>query len=300
MSIQALERRPVSYRAYMQNRSADVAIKRNGFLEAGVDPRFLWPHVLSIRDSMKFITDNAARQAHFPWYDLIRDIYGKKYTQEVGLKSTQPDDSENKFTFHFAPGMMKSLWENNVPVLEYALFFKALHELDQWSLDIALAVAEMYDKTNRRHDGGPKYPGSMVQKIKAGSRIIRVLRYRKKNDDAPDAKPHVDRSIFTVHAWSSHPGLKMFSSNGMCLPVNETAHDSVAIFPGEKYAAVTRGLFGFGTPHGVRDERHTNGTRDEDRYAIVCFVHPVSLKQDAEWLLANRERIEEHEAILTL
>ncbi len=274
-----------------------TAIKRSGFLEIPVDARFLWPCILAVRDGLKMITEDPVRQRHFPWHDLTKDLYGPKYTQEVGLKKTEPGDSENKFTFHYSPGMLSELHGARVPVKEYAEFFHALHKLDQWSLKIALNVAEAFDAANRL-DG--KYPGSMVEKLKSGTRVIRALRYRNKNDDLPDAKPHVDRSHFTIHTWSSHSGLKMVRPDGSLAPVNETAVDMVAVFPGEKFAAVTRGALGFGTPHGVRDERRQNGTRDEDRYAIVCFVHPGPDQDDADWLLNNRDRIEQLEATLAI
>lgn len=300
MNTHVLLRQPESLVAYMRKRSADVAMNRNGYLEVPADSDFLRPRTNAIVAGMKLITDEPARHTHFPWRDLLVDCYGQKYTQEVGLRCSAPDDSENKYTFHYNLGMMHELLKSGVPLPEYGPFFNALEELDQWSLTIALAVAGVYDDTNRRRVKKTGYPSSMVRKIMRGSRIIRVLRYRKKDDAAPDAKPHVDRSLFTVHAWSSHPGLKICAPDGSWWPVNETAYNSVAVFPGEKFAAVTRGIWSFGTPHGVRDERRAHGSRTDDRYAIVCFVHPEPLPDDAEWLLANRDRIEEHEATLAL
>jgi hypothetical protein len=291
----ALLRKAEDLGTQLARRSANLAIRRDGFIEVAVNPYALSQCIDLVRGGMQAITDDPHGLQKFPWRNLVEDAYGPKYAQEVGLKTTKTGDSESKWTFHYSYGIEAST--SGPQLIEHAKFFDALRWFDHWSLAIALKVAQTFDAANRIEQ---TYPGSMVQRLQSGTRVIRVLRYRKKEDDKPDATMHVDRSLFTIHAWSSHAGLRIRSPDHTVCSIQETSCEAAAVFPGEKYAAVTRGAFGFGTPHGVRDERRATGIRQEDRYAIVCFVHPETQLNDAEWLKTNRHLIEAYEATFTV
>jgi len=294
MSIAELAPRSKDLTTYLQQHSADAVLKRNGFIEVPAGKDYLLPRITAIREGMTRMTDDPQGRDKFPWKNIVIDAYGERYPQEVGLKHTVEDEVERKFTFHYQPEITRML--PAALVREYMSFFNALYDLNMWSRNIALSVASCFDAANERRDGGPKYQGSLTQKILAGRRVIRVLRYRQKQDAEPDATVHVDRSCFTVHAWSSHRGLRMFTPQGESCPVEETSFSTAAVFMGEKFVALTRGIFGLGTPHGVYDERRLAGARsNEDRFAVVCFVHPQTHQDDAQWLLANWPRIVEYE-----
>ncbi len=296
-----MERRQEPLSTYLRSRSADVAIKRNGVLEISTDPTFLEPIIKKIVEGMVKLTDDTTRHAHFPWEVILSDLYGKGYEQEVGLR--RPEDNkrgERKFTFQYRPQMVPRLIERGTPVAEYQDFLTALYYLDEYTKSVAIAVAETFDETNRRRGNAITYPGSFAERLREGSCTIRVLRYLVQKEeiitlDLPDAAPHIDRSALTVHSWASHAGLRVFGHDHTSQCVDETSFGSVAVFPGEKFAAITRGIFGYGTPHGVRDERRKAGQRDGDRFAIVCFMHPIAKEKDAQWLLANKHLIETYE-----
>lgn len=287
---------PLQHRDPSLNQDIDLEMRKLGVVEIAVNSNFLLPRVTTIREGMRRLTDDPHSLKSFAWHVLQEDLFGPKYHQEVGLKNTSPDDDEKKFTFHYAPEMLSEREFKHAPFGDYQALFDALHDLDRWAQGIALAVAGCFDARNRKPGALKRYPGSLVQRLHQGRRIIRVLRYQQKANEAPDAVMHIDRSLFTVHPWSSHPGLRFSTTPGKTLAVNETSISRAAVFPGEKFAAATRGAFGYGTPHGVRDERWEKGTRTEDRYAIVCFTHPGPDTGDAAWLLANRHLIEQHEA----
>jgi hypothetical protein len=285
----------------MVEKGANVAIRRKGFVNISINPRLLFPQTLSIRKGMQQLTDTPEHHAIFPWTVGPEDAYGPGYVQETGLRVPDPTDTEQKFVFQYMPGMVLDRWKQYVPVREqYEDFFEALATLDAMAHTIARAVAESFDARNRRKENLLKYPGSLVERLKGGRCVTRVLRYCKKDDALPDAKVHLDRSMFTVHAWSSQSGLTLFGPDKQRIMVDETATDQVSVFTGEKFVAATRGHLGYGTAHGVRDKRRDLGKRTGDRYAIVLFVHPKTLESDAEWLVANKDVLKRHEQGFTL
>ena len=277
--------------------SAHIGIKRNGVVEVPIKRQFLLPHIHAIRDGMVHITDDLVRCAHFPWHNFVFDAYGEYYRQEVGLRTPdKSQESERKFVFHYLEGMLPELRAVGVPLEEYAEFFAALASLSTWAMEVARVVARGFDEANHRDDELPSYySGSMLERLEHGTVVIRVLRYLDKKDREPDAKIHIDRGLFSIHPWSSHEGLVFFNRKGSPVTVDETNPDYAAVFLGEKSAAVTCGMLGLGTPHGVRDVRRDSSLRDEDRFAIVCFVHPEARDDDVQWLLNNRMRIVHYE-----
>lgn len=250
-----------------------------------------------VRLGMERITDDVSLHEAFPWRTFELDAYGKMYRQEVGLSPPDASKDDRKFRFQFTPEMVPDVPPDALDVPEVRRMLQALGRIEARACTIAHAALESYDTENT---GGREYRGSLAALLHGGRCITRVLRYRDRTDAAPDAKPHIDRSLLTVHNWSSHPGLRVLTPHGNVRMVRETSPKSVTLFGGEKLFALSRGVLGFGTPHGVRDERRVHGTRSEDRYAIVSFVHPITRLCDANWLLANRYLIEEYEASITL
>lgn len=78
----------------------------------------------------------------------------------------------------------------------------------------------------------------------------------------------------------------------------ECRWDRIALFPGKKFYGLTHGAFGDLGIHGVRDARGTG--RDDDRFALVTFVH-ATLSEDAARLIRNRKpEFDQAEAVCTL
>lgn len=285
-----LERRKESVAAHLMARSAEVAVIRNGHIELPIDPEFLGPRLGVIRAGMKKITETPELQEAFPFRVAGTDAYGDRYNMEVGLR--QRNDRERKWWFQYMP---KAYLAPSPAQRKTGAFLGALHDLDKKAIEIAIALAECFDARNRRKNTSEKYDGSMAQRIRNGSCITRVLRYLSV-DTVASAYPHVDRAAFTVHWGATHEGLVVFGPSGDRMRVRERSNDIVAVFPGEKFAAISRGSLGLGTPHGVKRDREAN----EDRYAFVSFVHPEAVDGDVAWLLAHRSEIEERERSLSL
>jgi hypothetical protein len=155
---------------------------------------------------------------------------------------------------------------------------------------IALLVARAFDACNTpRHAAAECYPGSLEERIKQSKTITRLLRYEQVVGAAPDALLHRDRSCFTIHWLSSHPGLVLFDRFEQSVKVNETDPRRILVFPGTKFWGVTRGLYGFGALHGVRDPRRSRESQNanEQRFAIVSFVHCALTPEDVAWMDAH-------------
>jgi hypothetical protein len=155
---------------------------------------------------------------------------------------------------------------------------------------IALLVARAFDTCNApSHDIPGRYPGSLEERIANSKTITRLLRYEQAVSTAPDASLHRDRSCFTIHWLSSHPGLILFDRFGQAIRVNETDPRCILVFPGTKFWGVTRGLYGSGTLHGVRDKRCSSPPQsaNEERFAIVSFVHCALTPPDVAWMDAH-------------
>lgn len=241
-----------------------------------------------IKDGMRYITNDPRFLAALPWRIHEADAYGPAYEQETGLRAPEPHKQDYKYVLQFTPDMVMDRSVLSEPIVRS--LFAALGRIDEHAREAALHVAVALDRRRR-------FPHSIATALESGRVITRVLRYLPKRDETPDAKVHIDRSFLTVHYWSSHPGLRIFDPRGGIVPVRETSSRDIVVFPGRKFAALSRGTLGYGTPHGVRDERRKNGSHGgEDRYAIVSFVHPKSTVEDAAWLHAHRDEIARFEA----
>lgn len=196
----------------------------------------------------------------------------------------------NKYRFHFARDLLSVLSDEKELMRDYRRFLSGCALFNERAQQIALLVARAFDACNssgRTVVGS--YPGSLEERIAKSKTITRLLRYEQTEGAVPDASLHRDRSCFTIHWLSSHPGLTLFDHAGHAVSANETDPRRILVFPGTKFWGVTRGLYGSGTLHGVRDRRRTQSSQNahEQRFAIVSFVHCALTPEDVAWMEAH-------------
>jgi hypothetical protein len=176
-------------------------------------------------------------------------------------------------------------------IRDYHRFLSSCALFNERAYQIALSVARAFDAVNSRgRSVHGSYPGSLEERIAKSKTITRLLRYEQVLGTAPDASLHRDRSCLTIHWLSSHPGLTLFDRFGQAIRVNETDPRRILVFPGTKFWGVTRGLYGSGTLHGVRDKRCSSPMpqgANEERFAIVSFVHCALTPDDVAWMDAH-------------
>lgn len=265
-----------------------TTILRDGFAEQAIDASFLRPRIEAIRGGMRLLTQSPGLAALFPWRMFASDEYGTGYGQEVGLE--HKEDDERKWKFQHTPGCFAFVPESQKVPLR--AFFEALCDLDVLAKRIAHRVAASFDEYAECN--GIRLGVPLTEKVAGGICITRVLCYPRVVRIRRRAKTHIDRCFITPHWWGSHSGLKLHTPQGSWKGVDETSFDRIAVFCGEKFAACTQGQFGtYGTPHGVWCE-----DLDEDRYAIVSFVHPRAYPEDCVWLRENAAKIKAYEESL--
>jgi len=246
----------------------------SGFYEREIDPRFLAGVIPDIREGLLRMTEGPDTDA-FREVELLYDEMGWSHNSGLVRRS---DDEQKWFFHHYGPPTHLHLQVSGAPVHRYERFFLALTKVNARAKRLAYDLARELD---RRHTcpGGPLSP-----RIEKNHCVTRVLRYLKRDEaKAPDATVHLDRNCITVHWYSSHPGLRIFGPDGQAHTARETAMDRIVFFTGKKFAAATRGEFGLGTPHGVKDDARHARTND-DRLALVSFVHCGLHEHDAAWL----------------
>jgi hypothetical protein len=270
--------------------SVAEAVLTNGFAEIGADSSVA-PDLRNIREGMKLLTENPSLAERFPWRKLRADDYGDKYCPEVGL--VKRDDEEHKYIFQYTRSPAGGFSPAYEPDLLF--FWASLENLTARAHATALETAKQIDRFHGQMETSA-YGGSLATRVKGGTAITRVLRYLPSPSCGTDAFTHIDRGIFAVHLGATHTGLYMYKPSGQRVRVDETSGNRVVIFPGRKFAAIARGYWGFGTPHGVKYDRVIN----EDRYSFVTFVHPKSNKSDAKWLLDHDEEIKKFERSIML
>lgn len=185
----------------------------------------------------------------------------------------------NKWRFHYGdelnsklPGELRA---------QYRDFLSACRLLNDRGRYMAFRLAEAFDAANT---GTKKYPGSLAERMKEGRAYTRVLRY----EDTKETRLVLfDHRKAPIHSKESDPR-------------------HVIMFTGTKFWAVTRGLFGTGTIHGVYSEEsaafdaslhrdrdcmtiHWISKCDEEgnRLAVVTFVHCALYPEDIEWFEAH-------------
>ncbi len=265
---------------------AHIFLKQNNFVELSANPAFVRSRTAAIQSGMETITSDPKLRELFPFYGHLVDGYGSKYQQETGLKHEQ-SDGENKFVFQYIDGV-------DYPTDNHACraFLRALSEIDAMGREYAIGLAECHDTA---FGNAQPYEGTLVDRVRRGTSVTRVLRYLPVEDGASDAYPHIDRGIISIHWKASHEGLYVFLPDGSKTRVRECENDSVCAFFGRKYVAATQQI-GNGCPHGVRYDRKPG----KDRYSIVTFVHPAAVDSDVAWLLAHDAEIKAYERSITL
>ena len=259
-------------RAFLATMLAEARLIRDGFVEIPIRSDFLNFHATYAWTGLRRITE-----------DRERKPYRIKDNSESGL--TGRKDDERKYVFHYRKGLEADFRRRRAPVKRYEAFFLSCEALDTAAYEMALEVGRLFDRWNRSRAG---YPGSLEERIREGYCITRILRYLPREGGAPDAKVHFDHACITVHWWSSHPGLSLFDRRGNPIKVAETSTDRIAVFTGRGFVGATRGVFGQGIPHGVRDPRRDGGSSGfGDRYAIVSFIHCALSEDDRAWMQAH-------------
>lgn len=202
-------------------------------------------------------------------------------------------DDPNKERFHYAPSLLALISEETRSA--HAKFLTALSDINTEAHNIALVFASEMDRVNgmlpREHLS--TYVGSFVERITSSCTITRLVRYRHVAGRVSDAKVHRDRDFLSVHHYSNASGLCFFDKKDDRIEVdNEVDPSSVSIFTGEKFWAVTRGVFGTGALHGVFDRRRAQESLlDEERFAVVSFIHVPLETRDLLWLRAHLDEI---------
>ncbi|HVU75576.1 MAG TPA: 2OG-Fe(II) oxygenase family protein [Candidatus Paceibacterota bacterium] len=277
---------------FMRHRSRETLL-RKGFVEIPMQADQLAPLITCVVDGMRLITHNAgAARPEFVWRAHMIDEYGKGYEQEVGLE--YKDDDERKWKFQY---MSQAYGCGETGPSELRAFFRCLSELERLAIEMAYGMAIELDARNGAKSTIRKYPGRLDVKMRNATCVTRILRYPPGTHATRRAKTHIDRSFMTAHWFGSHRGLKLYTPSGSWERIDETSHELVALFPGEKFAAATKGMLGtYGTPHGVWCDEDLK----EDRYAIVSFVHPGTFSADCAWLADNKSVIEAYEESLRL
>lgn len=253
--------------------SCAAQIVRTGLFEIPSNSRLLGPMLPLIYGQMLRVTNDFDLTQQYPWRTRLIDAYGRRYKVEEGLRRAGniDRDGELKDVFHHVA------FAHNPSALAPATpFIRALNALGMEGLRASLTLAKNLDRL---------YGLNLSPFIANGFAIVRVIRYHGGHPVA--ARQHVDRAAFTFHVHATHRGLQIWCG-GHWISVNECSLQEIAVFLGEKFVALTGGRFGLGTLHGVQRVERI----DEDRLAIIIFVHPAGTQEHARWLLSNRSRIE--------
>jgi hypothetical protein len=273
---------------FARHRSCETLL-RDGFIEIPMPRRFLELHIGHVLAGMRLITEKADLGKLFSWRAFTTDEYGKGYEQEVGLKFK--NDDERKWTFQY---MSSAYAQGEQLPAELRDFFRSLHDLELQALEITRSIVREFDSRNTAGTART-YAGGLQARMPGATCVTRILRYPKGTHATKRAKTHIDRSLMTSHWFGTHQGLALYSPDGSWKRVDETSYDSMALFPGEKFAAATKNALGtYGTPHGVWCDENLQ----EDRFAVVSFVHPEAIAADCQWLRANKTDIEAYELSL--
>jgi hypothetical protein len=189
----------------------------------------------------------------------------------------------NKWRFHYGDELLCKLPREIL--IEYRDFLGACRVLNNRGRHMAIRLAEAFDVTNKRM---PQYPGLLAERMKASKAYTRLLRYE---DTKETQLVLFDHKRSPIHSQESDPR-------------------HVLMFAGTKFWAVTRGVFGTGTIHGVHSKQSwfdASLHRDRDcmtvhwisrsdtvghRLAIVTFVHCTLYPEDVEWFARHIDCLE--------
>ncbi|MBL8158341.1 hypothetical protein JNK62_02315 [bacterium] len=260
---------------------------RQGFLQIRYDPSVLAEHTPAIINDVRRMIDGEDRDA------FAADIFGR---DEVGWQHDsglyRRSEREQKWFFHCFKETADRMIARAAPVDRYTDLFHAMEDLNRRSLGIATLVGTLLDEYHAAN--GIQVPYSLEQSFIGGACVTRTLRYLERAVGKPDATAHIDRAGITVHWWGSRQGLVVIDESGTRHRILETEYDTICIFPGKKFGAITKYAYGHGTLHGVVDTARESGATD-DRFAVVSFVHPTLTKEEAAQVLAHEQTCAEIE-----
>jgi hypothetical protein len=227
-------------------------------------------------------------------FGLMRRQGGAKdVLSEQEIAEGRSTYDRNKWVFHYCDELMVALKEEVQLLSDYQAFFAACARLHQRAKAYALLTAQAFDSMPHA------YPGSLEAKVRDARVYTRLLRYEYSPKSTPDAGFHRDRSAFTVHWYSSHPGLLLLDRYMNTVTGGETDPRRILLFPGLKYWIATRGHYGTGTIHGVRDIRpKQKGDVSVPRFALVSFVHATLTQEDLEFMRANKHALRLDKALV--
>ncbi len=262
-------------------------ILTRGFSEMDVDASILAEHIPAIKWGMRDMTNDASVHPIFAEQVLGEDEMGWK--QEAGL--IERNDKERKFFFHYQSPAAEWPFPDHTCLKRFAPFLESCGVLTARARAIANGVAQTLDTHLRTT--GRNY--NLAEAMRGSRAVTRVLRYLPLEGDRAgnaDAYAHMDRAFLTIHWWASVEGLLIFDEHCAAHRIAEIAWDRVAVFPGKKFFGLTQGACGMKGIHGVRDSRVT---RDEDRIAIVTFVHANLTPEAVALMHASREAFKDAE-----
>lgn len=261
--------------------------------------------VEDMEDALLLANKGFERVLNTPWLRELftipetcwkRDELGEPY--EIGLlrkkqgEQKQPDaegffdqasgrkyNDANKDRFHYSDDLMLHLPQNY-----QSDFLAGVVSLNKVAREVAdmLLIALM---KNYQFISAIDSPETLIDRCEQMTVTTRLIRYGAVSGLSPDAQVHRDRCTITVHHWSNQAGLRLFDKEHNVHLTTETDSTQVTVFTGEKFWAMTRGIFGTGAPHGVRDERRITGEYDETpRFVAVSFVHIPLTEADCQWM----------------
>jgi len=199
----------------------------------------------------------------------------KKIQTPVEIAEGRTHNDANKWRFHYGDELVRKLSPD--VRAEHRDFLSACRTLNDRGRKMAYSLAVAFDALN---SGTKKYPGSLAERVKGSQAYTRLLRY----EDTKETQ------------------LVLFDHR--CRPIHSQESDPrhVIMFTGTKFWAVTRGIYGGGTVHGVYSahsrEFDASLHRDRDcmtihwiskcdehghRLAIVTFVHCMLEPEDVTW-----------------
>lgn len=234
---------------------------------------------------MRLLTEDAGLAATFAARASVPDPFDPEYKFDTGLWTRQ-DEHEEKYFFHCIPELDARVHDPPAALRE---FCEACTSLGDRAHQHAIRIARAFG-------------GDMHEKVARGIVVTRVLRYHRHgirrfmSKPVFDAKPHFDRDAFTVRWYESRPRTIMYDRDACPLPAacvpDGTATNAALIFPGQKFAAITRGTYGKIGVHAVIDADPDATT---DRYAIVSFVHAACDEDDIAWWAKHKPSYESFE-----
>lgn len=200
---------------------------------------------------------------------------------------THNDAGKNRF--HFADPLVSMLSVRAKS--EYASFLRSAQRFNAIAKKLALSVADEFDRVNALLPVHERFPGSLRERLEHMFIITRLIRYHPLRAQIPDAQVHCDRSLFTVHHYSSASGLRVFDKAKQSHATDETNPETLCLFTGEKFRIATRGMFGPAAAHGVYDERRLGTAPTPEggmRFVAVTFVHCALCAEDVAWFLQHK------------